>query len=185
MLKTRIRRALLAALVLLLPISTAWAAHRTEAEQAINDAQAVHEQAQAAGVATDTAVEMLDEARARLSTREYSQAVQLANWAERQDRFALDVAKGAVTLDTDLETTAEQAIEAATAAADKANSVGGEWRDTRKMIKQAETLAQAGEFESAIKQANAARKQGEFGYAQAMREKGADMPDYMRQAANQ
>lgn len=178
-------RCLIAVFLCLLPLSSAWATHRDEAEQAIAEAQAAHRQAKTAGVATPAAAEMIAEARALLETREYTQAVKLANWATRQDNFALEVAAGEIIPDSDLESAAQQAIAAAVSAADQANSVGGEWRDTRKMIDQAQTLAQAGEFEQAIAKARQARRQGELGYAQAMREKGADMPDYMRQAAGQ
>ncbi|MBK5968829.1 MULTISPECIES: hypothetical protein [Thiorhodovibrio] len=184
MLKQPISRILVAALLVLVPLTSAWATHRSEAEQSIADAKQMHQKAEAAGVATATAAEMIAEAEALLETREYTQAVRVSTWAQRQDSFALEVATGEVTLDTNLEAVAEREIKAATAAADKANSVGGEWRDTRKMIKKAETLAKAGEFEQAIKEAIAARRQGELGYEQAMREKGADMPDYMRAALN-
>lgn len=176
------RQLLLMLLLVAIPVSSAWATHRSEAEQAIADAKATHEKAVAAGVATDASAEMIKEAEALLDNREYTQAVKVSTWASRQDSFALEVASGEATVDADLETAAKQAIEAAIAAADKANSVGGEWRDTRKMISEAEKLVSAGEFEKAIKEAIEARKQGELGYEQAMREKGADMPDYMRAA---
>jgi rubrerythrin len=60
--------------------------------------------------------------------------------------------------------------------------VGGEWRDTAAMIKSAETLAGAGEFDKAIEAAAAAEFQAKRGYEQAMAEKNADFPQYMLDA---
>ena len=75
-------------------------------------------------------------------------------------------------------------FEAAWAEADearkKAASVGGEWRDTGKMLKKAKEAAAAGEHEKAMKLVNKAKKQGELGYEQAVSEKDADLPDYIK-----
>ena len=68
----------------------------------------------------------------------------------------------------------EQATQDADAAIKKAASVGGEWRDSRKIMKKAAEAAKAGEFDKASKLANKAKQQGELGYAQAMAEKTAD-----------
>jgi hypothetical protein len=57
--------------------------------------------------------------------------------------------------------------------------VGGEWRDTGKMIKEAEDLMKSGEYEKALKLATKAKHQGELGYAQAMSEKDAGFPSYV------
>lgn len=65
---------------------------------------------------------------------------------------------------------AESAIAAAKAAVKKAASVGGEWRDSGKIIKQAEEALKKGDEAGAIKLANKARRQGELGYAQALAE---------------
>jgi hypothetical protein len=73
----------------------------------------------------------------------------------------------------------DKAVADAQAARKKAASVGGEWRDTAKMIKDAEEAGKAGDFAKGIKLANEAQKQGELGYDQAMKEKGAGFPDYM------
>jgi hypothetical protein len=73
----------------------------------------------------------------------------------------------------------DKAIADAESARKKAASVDGEWRDTGKMIKEAEAAGAAGDFAKGIKLANEAQKQGELGYAQAMHEKGAGFPDYM------
>jgi cell division protein FtsB len=62
---------------------------------------------------------------------------------------------------------AEQAIAAAKDAQKQAASVGGEWRDTGKMIKKAEELLKAGKTEEAAKLAEAAEAQGMLGYMQA------------------
>ncbi len=61
----------------------------------------------------------------------------------------------------------EAAIAAAKAAQKQAASVGGEWRDTKKMIKKAEALLKAGKTQEAAKMAEAAEAQGMLGYMQA------------------
>ena len=62
---------------------------------------------------------------------------------------------------------AEQAIADAKEAQKQANSVGGEWRDTGKMIKKAEALLKEGKTEEAAKMAEAAEVQAMLGYMQA------------------
>jgi hypothetical protein len=47
------------------------------------------------------------------------------------------------------------------------------------MIKQAGEAGAAGDFAKGIKLASEAQKQGELGYEQAVKEKGAGFPDYM------
>ena len=73
----------------------------------------------------------------------------------------------------------DKAVADAQAARKKAASVGGEWRDTGKMITDAEGAGKAGDFAKGIKLANEAQKQGELGYSQAMKEKGANFPAFM------
>ena len=48
-----------------------------------------------------------------------------------------------------------------------AAEVGFEWRDTKKMLRQARKLAEKGEYEQAIALANRAKRQGESGVQQA------------------
>jgi hypothetical protein len=74
----------------------------------------------------------------------------------------------------------QAAIEKADAARKKAASVGGEWRDTGKIIKQAQTAAKEGDYTTALKLANDAYRQGELGYQQATAEQNAGFPSYMR-----
>jgi hypothetical protein len=62
---------------------------------------------------------------------------------------------------------AEAAIAAAKAAQKQAASVGGEWRDTGKMIEKAEKLLKEGKNEEAARMAEAAEAQGMLGYMQA------------------
>jgi hypothetical protein len=62
---------------------------------------------------------------------------------------------------------ADQAIAAAKDARKQAISVGGEWRDTGKMIKKAEALLEKGKTEEAAKMAQAAEAQAMLGYMQA------------------
>ncbi len=70
------------------------------------------------------------------------------------------------------EMTAEAAIAAAKAAQKQANSVGGEWRDTGKLIEKAEKLLQEGKVEEAKKVAQEAEAQGMLGYIQATSQTG-------------
>ncbi len=62
---------------------------------------------------------------------------------------------------------ADDAIAAAKDAQKQAQSVGGQWRDTGKMIKKAEKLLQEGKSEEAEKVAREAEAQGMLGYMQA------------------
>ena len=61
----------------------------------------------------------------------------------------------------------EDAIAAAKEAQKQANMVGGEWRDTAKMIKKAEKLLKEGKTKEALKMAREAEAQGMLGYMQA------------------
>jgi len=61
----------------------------------------------------------------------------------------------------------EKALAAADAARKKAASVGGEWRDTKKIMKKAKKAG----GDECVKLANKARRQGEIGYAQALAER--------------
>lgn len=70
-------------------------------------------------------------------------------------------------------TDAEAAIAAATAALDKAKAVGFEWRDSRKLLKKAESITKKGEYNQAVKLANTAKKQGEDAVKQAAAQKNA------------
>jgi hypothetical protein len=76
----------------------------------------------------------------------------------------------------------DTAIADAEGARKKAASVKGEWRDTAKIIKQAQEAGAAGDFAKGMKLANEARLQGELGHDQAVKEKekGAGFPDYMK-----
>ncbi|GMR07981.1 MAG: hypothetical protein BMS9Abin26_0986 [Gammaproteobacteria bacterium] len=70
-----------------------------------------------------------------------------------------------------MEDQAKAAIAAASAAISKAASVGGEWRNSKKILGKAKKALKKGDFKKAIKIANKAKRQGELGYAQAMAEK--------------
>jgi hypothetical protein len=63
--------------------------------------------------------------------------------------------------------TPEAAIAAAKDAQKQADSVGGEWRDVRKMIRKAEKLLAQGKTEKAIKMAEQAQAQAMLGFIQA------------------
>jgi uncharacterized protein (UPF0332 family) len=171
-------------LMVLIPATASWATTRDEAEAAIAEAEVLRQQAVEAGATDSLAAEMLEQAKSLLPSRQYTRARQYAYWAMRQDEFAIKLATGEVELEEDKAAAAESLIAAAEAARQKAADVGGEWRDVGKMIKSAKTLMGAGEFDKAIEAASAAKFQAEKGYEQALAEKDADMPDYMREAAN-
>jgi hypothetical protein len=109
----------------------------------------------------------------------------ISNWAARQDQFALETSKGTAAVDQNQEQVAQAMIEAAEAARAKAAEVGGEWRDVGEMLKEAQSLMKAGEFDKAIQLAATAKFQSERGYEQAMAEKDADFPGYMFKAVGQ
>ncbi len=75
---------------------------------------------------------------------------------------------------------AQDAIAAAEQARKKAASVKGEWRDTGKIIKQAEQARKKGEFDKAIILANKAERQGKYGYEQAISQQTFKMPSYLK-----
>ena len=177
--------ALVAAVLITLPLTSAWATHRAEAEKAIAEAKALQEKAAAAGANTTDTAPVLKEAEELLPSRQYTKAVELANKAMKQDQFALSQAEAGkgegapAPAGSSKKAEAEQAIADAEAARKKASSAKGEWRDTKKMIKEAEELMKSGEFDAAIKKANQAKRQGELGYEQALSQKGAEFPDYV------
>lgn len=69
--------------------------------------------------------------------------------------------------------TFEAAFVAGNAARRAAAEVGFEWRDTKKLLRQAKKLAEKGEYAKAIELANEARYQGEQGVAQAREQEAA------------
>jgi len=71
---------------------------------------------------------------------------------------------------TSSEQAAKDAIAAAKEANKKAKAVGYEWRDTGKLIEQAEKALSDSKYDDAIKLANKARKQAENAVAQEARE---------------
>jgi hypothetical protein len=170
---------LIGGLLFALPITSAWATHRSEAEQAIEEAKAAHATAVKAGVASEETASLIKEAETIMPDRQFTKARELAIKAMKQDTFAVEQAKGA-TVDTDASKQAEAAIAAAKAARKKASSVRGEWRDTGKLIKEAEDLAKSGDFAAAIALADKARRQGEMGYEQAIGQQGATFPTYVK-----
>lgn len=74
---------------------------------------------------------------------------------------------------------AEAAIAAAKTSQKAANKVGGEWRDTGKIIKKAEKAAAEGNFGEAEKLAKKAEAQGKLGKEQALSQKGVGNPGYL------
>jgi hypothetical protein len=85
---------------------------------------------------------------------------------------------GTAQADPAADTTA--VIEKAEAARQKAASVGGEWRDTGKLIKKAKHAAKEENFTAAQVWAKQALHQGELGYQQAMQQKDVGFPSYLK-----
>lgn len=67
----------------------------------------------------------------------------------------------------------ESIVKEAQASIKKAASVGGEWRDSKKFLKNAAKAAKAGDMKKALKLAMQAKSEGDIGYAQAMEQKKA------------
>ncbi len=65
------------------------------------------------------------------------------------------------------------AIAAAEAAVKKADAVGGGWRDTEKLVKEAKVAAEKGELDNAAKLAKIALEEAKLGEQQAMDSRGA------------
>ncbi len=84
------RGALIALLVALIPI-TVWATTREQAESAIAEAKQTREEAIAAGVADSPTDEMIEQAESVLPSRQYTRALQYAEWARRQDAMAMEL----------------------------------------------------------------------------------------------
>ncbi len=66
-----------------------------------------------------------------------------------------------------------QALADAKTAISKAKSVNYEWRDTGKILKQAEVAAKASDYDKAVKLAGKAKRQGELAYLQYQQQKDA------------
>jgi hypothetical protein len=191
---------LLAAIMVAVPFSSAWATHRTVAEQAIAAAKAAQEKATSAGAASNESAQMIKEAEGLLASRQYTKALHLADEAKKLSESALTEAKAKPAASaaaagtpapasssspgagaaTGSSADAEKAIAAAELARKRAASVGGEWRDTGKMIKQAKQAASSGDYAEAVRLADKARRQGDLGYEQALHEKNAGFPPYMK-----
>ena len=71
------------------------------------------------------------------------------------------------------EATFKAAYEAAAAARKAARKAGFEWRDTKKMLRQARKLAKKGEYAKAIELSNRARRHSELGLIQAEEQESA------------
>jgi len=180
--KTLVPRLVIAVLLIAVPATATWATTRQEAVDAIAEAESVHAQAAAMDAADSQAAEMIEEATALLSTRQYTKAKMIAYWAIRQAEYAMKVQSGETVVEDNKAAMAESLIAAAEEARKRADAVGGEWRDTAAMIKNARTLVGAGEFDQAIEAASAAKFQADRGYEQAMAEQDADFPDYVLKA---
>ena len=83
--------------------------------------------------------------------------------------FALLAAPLSAIAASDFESARQQAI----TELDKAKAVGFEWRDSRKILEQAEKAEKAGDHEKAMKLVNQAKQQGIVAAAQAESQKNA------------
>lgn len=166
------KRIVIAALAIGLTMNTARASHQTDAEPAIA--------ADTAG--SPDAATMIGKAESLISAQQSSQAVDMTNEAANQDRIriALQEASDAGGIDVAADRDAAHAIHQAEQARKLAASVGGEWRDVGQMIEDAQRLAKSGRFQDAIDLANQAKRQAELGHGQAIRERHADFPAYVR-----
>ncbi|MBT8428911.1 MAG: SoxXA-binding protein [Gammaproteobacteria bacterium] len=88
----------------------------------------------------------------------------------------MTVAGTAVAAD---KSSAMAAVAAAKAAQKAAGAVGGEWRDTGKMIKKAEQAIADGNYGEAEKMAKKAEAQGKLGKEQALSQKGVGNAGYL------
>jgi len=79
----------------------------------------------------------------------------------------------------DAQSAYQAALSAAKAEQKKAGAVGGEWRDTGKIIKAAEKAAAEGEFSKAKKLADKAAEQGRLGQQQAASQANVGNPSYL------
>ena len=87
------RSALVLLLVALIPL-TVWATTREEAESAIAEAKQMREDAIAAGVTDSPTNELIQQAESVLPSRQYTRALQYAQWAWRQDAMAMRLLAG-------------------------------------------------------------------------------------------
>lgn len=62
---------------------------------------------------------------------------------------------------------------------EKAKKVGGEWRDSGKMLKKALAKAQQGDYPAALKLLKVVNFQAKRGYQQSMAQKNIGNPDYL------
>ncbi|MDH5256898.1 MAG: SoxXA-binding protein [Gammaproteobacteria bacterium] len=82
---------------------------------------------------------------------------------------------GCATTEPKMEQTADYPtlVKQAEASIKKAKSVGSEWRDSEKFLKNAEKAAKAGDMDKAMKLAKKAKAEGELGYKQGESQKNA------------
>lgn len=74
---------------------------------------------------------------------------------------------------------AATAVNKAVHAIESAAAVGGEWRDSYKILGKAKKAWKSGEYDKAEKLAHKAMRQGEIGKSQALAERGASIPAYV------
>ncbi len=109
-----------------------------------------------------------------------SGAVALGGCAQTGEKAGEAATKASTAAKTREEIQFDKDVAEAKAWKKKAASVGGEWRDTGKMMKKAEKAASEGDYATATKLVKKAKGQWKMGYEQAMAEKNAGNPDYLR-----
>jgi len=75
---------------------------------------------------------------------------------------------------------AASAVQAAVKSIESAKKSRGEWRDSYKILGKAKKAYRKGDLANAVKLANKAERQGKIGKAQAIAEKSASIPAYVK-----
>lgn len=150
---------------------------KTDAKTSLAAARAALQQAEAAGFAWRDTGKLIKQAEEAAAAGDEERAIKLAGSAKRQSENALEQAKRAGVEPTKAEPTAAaapadeadvgQALSAARAALKEAEMSGFAWRDTGKLIKQAEEAAAAGDNKRALQLAQSAKLQSENAIKQA------------------
>ena len=92
--------------------------------------------------------------------------------------YAANVSPSAMVVSEDK---AQHMIEEPQADIKKAASVDGLWRDTDKLLKQAQEALQNKQFEQSMELASKARKEAQLGYQQSVSQKELKLPNYLTQ----
>jgi len=103
----------------------------------------------------------------------------LSACTEQQTVSPADFSNMSITLDG--KAGYQKIVREAVNALKKAEQVGGEWRDSTKIMKEAKELAGSNNYIEAIKKIKTTRFQAKRGYRQIMAQKNKGNPDYLTQ----